>query len=159
VAEAWERLSAENSEAYARFLIYKDLGPCRGLKKAYLEYLRRYDGFTGDAKRLHVPGQWYDDSRFHSWVDRAAAWDVYCLARYGAGIAALHVTALRRLAERNARLAGKLKPGDDGFADLLASVRLVAEVMTPDVVREIAERHRQPAAPGAPAPDPKGAVK
>ena len=146
--EPWDKLSAESDEAYARFLMYRNLGPGRSLRKAYKHYLTAYDGFTGGTKRLHVPGQWHADCVAHFWVERSNAWDVRNLYKYGARAAVLHVRTVVALAQRNARAVRELKPGDQGFTDLLASVRVVAEFLTPDVVHGIQERN-QPAVPAA----------
>ncbi len=142
MAESWDKLPGESDEAYARFLIYRNVGPRRSLKRAYLHYLRVYDEFTGGTKRLHVPGSWHADCASNFWCDRAVAWDIRNLSAYGARVAVLHVRAVAILAEKNARHAVKLAPGDDGFSDLLASMRTVAEFLTPEVVRGIAERNK-----------------
>ena len=144
MAEPWDKLSSESNEAYSRFLIYRNIGPRRSLKRAYLHYLRVYDEFAGGPKRLHVPGQWHADSANNSWRDRATAWDIRNLSKYGASVAVLHVRAIAILAGKNARYAERLKPGDNGYSDLLASIRTVAEFLTPEVVRGIQE-HNKPA--------------
>ena len=85
----WDRLPAEPDEAYARFLIYRNLGTGRSFRKAYRHYLRECDGYTGGLKRLHVPGSWRPDAKAYFWAERASAWDVRNLAAYGAKVAAL----------------------------------------------------------------------
>ena len=82
------------------------------------------------------------------WANRAAAWDVRNLSVYGARMAALHVAAVTRIAEKNARWAARLNPTDAGWSALVASVRVVAEFLTPEVVRGIQERNK-PARPAA----------
>ena len=152
--EPWDRLPNETPPAYARFLMYRNLGPRRSLRRAYLHDLRVSDGYTGGVKRLHVPGQWYADCAANFWVDRAAAWDVRNLTAYGARLAVLHTRAVTTIAEKNARHAAKLNPGDDGWTDLIASMKLVAEFLTPDIIRAIQERNKPAGAPvpvGAPA--------
>lgn len=148
MAEPWDKLPGESDEAYARFLIYRNLGPKRSYRKAYHHYLRIHDGFTGGKERLHLPGQWCSDSSEHFWANRAAAWDVRNLSVYGARMAALHVAAVTRIAEKNARWAARLNPTDAGWSALVASVRVVAEFLPPEVVRGIQERNK-PARPAA----------
>lgn len=142
MAEPWDKLSGECDEAYSRFLIYRNLGPKRSLKRAYLHFLRTDDEYTGGIKRLHVPGQWHRDCVDQFWVDRAAAWDVRNLSAYGSRLAAFHVRTITQLAEKNARYAAKLNPGDDGWTDLMASVKAVQGFLTPEVVRGIQERNQ-----------------
>ena len=140
MAEPWDKLSGESDEAYSRFLIYRNLGARRSLRRAYCHYLRVYDGYTGGTKRLQPPGNWTDEHAAHFWAQRAAAWDVRNLTAYGARLAVLHVRAVTAVAEKCVRSAERLEPGDDGWADLLESLRLVGEYLTPDVIRGIQER-------------------
>ena len=72
----WDRLPSEPDEAYARFLIYRNLRIGRSFRKAYLQYLRASDGYTGGLKGLHVPGNWRADAKAYFWAERAAAWPV-----------------------------------------------------------------------------------
>lgn len=147
----WDKLKAESDESYARFLMYRNLGPGRSIRRAYHQYLQRFDGFTGGTKRLHVPGSWTSEAADHGWVSRAQAWDVRNLTAYGAKVAVLHVLTVKRLAEKNRRALGRLEPGDDGYTDVLAGIRVVADFLTPDVVRGIAEQNQ-------PAPEPRHAA-
>jgi len=146
MADPWAQLPGESDESYARFLIYRNLGPKRSLRKGYLHYLRAYDGYAGGVKGLHPPGCWYEDSGGHFWVDRAAAWDIRNLVAYGSKVAVLHVRAVTLMAEKNLRAVSRLSPGDDGWSGLVASMRLVSDFFTPDVVRGIQDRN-QPARP------------
>lgn len=141
--EPWEQISGEPDEAYRRFLIYRNCGLWRSMRKAYHRYLQSQDGFTGGRERIHVPGSWIDDCRDWFWVNRASAWDIHNLSTYGARVAALHTQAIVQIAHKNARYGKKLKPGDEGYTDLLNSVRLVAEYMNPDVMRGIQAKQRR----------------
>lgn len=154
MAEPWDKLSGESDDAYSRFLIYRNLGPKRSFRKAYLHYLQVYDGYTGGIKRLHLPGQWTRDTLEHFWVDRAAAWDVRNLSAYGNKLAALHVRSITVIAEKNAKYATRLNPGDDGWPDLMASVKVVAGFLTPEVVRGIQDRQQPARTPVGATSDP-----
>jgi hypothetical protein len=158
-SEAWAQLPGESGDAYARFLIFRNLGPRRSLRRAYHHYLTVHDGFTGGKERLHVPGQWCADSADHFWIDRAAAWDVRNLTAYGARLASLHVQSITSIAEKNARYARKLKPGDDGWAGLVASVKVVGEYLTPEVMRGLQDRGTRREPVPAPGPDGLAAVE
>ena len=158
-ANLWDQQPGESDEAYARFLRYRNLGFKRSFRRAYRRYLQELDGYTGGLKGLHVPGQWTEDAHLFSWTERAAAWDVRNLTVHGARVASLHVGCLTRIALKNARAARRLSPGDDGWADLLDSVRLVSEFLTPDVVRAIQDHHK-PARPAVRArPDDRRRVE
>lgn len=63
----WERLPGETPEAYGAFCVYRDLGPERGLDKAYRASKGRE---TGGA-----PGRWNEWSRRWTWLARAEAYD------------------------------------------------------------------------------------
>lgn len=159
MAEPWDQLPGEDNTAYARFLMYRNLGPTRSLRKAYQHYLRVYDGFTGGTKRLNIPGNWHANCADHFWVSRAAAWDIRNLSTYGNRLACLHVATITRMAQKNARFAARLNPGDDGWTDLVASVRVVADFLTPDVVRGIQDRNQPARAAVLARPDDRAAVE
>lgn len=141
--EPWEQLPYESNDAYARFLLYRNLGMKRSLIKAYHSYLVNHDGFTGGRERLHIPGQWLRDSSDHFWGERCSAWDIRNLTVYGAKVAVLHVQAITTVAEKNARWASKLRPGDEGWSDLVTSMKLVSDFLTPEVVRGIEARGKR----------------
>jgi hypothetical protein len=147
----WDRLPAETDEAYARFLIYRNLGIGRSFRRAYRHYLRECDGYTGGLERLHVPGSWRKDARAYFWAERAAAWDVRNLAAYGAKVAALHARAVEKVAKKNLRHAGTLTPADEAWPALMASLKVVQAFLSPEVVKGVQDRF-QPARPAAPAP-------
>lgn len=142
MADSWSKLPAESDEAYSRFLIYRNLGPCRSIRRAYFRYLQEYDGYRGGIKGINPPHNWRAECAEYFWVERSAAWDVRNLSAYGARIAVLHVQAMTKVAEKSVRYAKRLEPGDEGWGDLLDSIRLVAEFLTPDVIRAIQERSK-----------------
>lgn len=142
--QPWDRLPDESPDAYTRFLIYRNLGPNRSLRKAYLNYLRSEDGFSGPATaKLHIPGHWHANSVTYQWVNRSAAWDVRNLMTYGAKVAVLHIQTLCIIAKKTARAARETELGGEGWLDVVAGVRLIGDYLTPEVVRGIHER--QPA--------------
>lgn len=141
--EPWAQLPGEDAEAYRRFLCYRNVGIRRSLRRAYLHYLRAYDGYSGSPNGIrHLAPQWLADSKAFFWKDRATAWDIRNLHAYGGRVAVLHMQAMTMIAAKNARAAARLEPGDDGWADLIASVKLVAEFLTPDIVRGIQDRYK-----------------
>lgn len=139
----WDQQPDEDNESYARFLHYRNLGPTRSLRKAYQRYLQTEDGVTCRKERLHLPGTWVGDSTKHQWVSRATGWDIRNLVTYGGKVAVLHVLTISRMAAKNLKAVAEAKPGDDSWADIVQSVRLINEYLTPEVVRGIQERQQQ----------------
>lgn len=144
--QPWDKLPSESDEAHARFLIYRNLGPKRGLKKAYKWYLEKHDGYTGGLDGLHIPGQWHEDCRLNKWVERCTAWDIRNLYAYGGRVVVLHMQAITKIAEKCVRLAHKANPGDDCWPDLLNSIRVISEYLDPEVVRGIQDTFQSRAA-------------
>jgi len=62
----WERRPVESSEAFAAFVLYRDLGPSR--KLAEVQRMRQASGRT----QLERWSSW------HEWVARCSAWDAEC---------------------------------------------------------------------------------
>lgn len=149
----WDQLPNEESDNYANFLRYRNLGPCRSLRKAYLQYLQVEDGYTGSKSKLHLPGNWCAAASNHNWNNRAAAWDVCNLLEHGAKTAVLHVLTIKRIAAKTARAARQLSPGQPGWRDVIEATRLVNEYLSPDVVRGIQQRSAPPE-PTQPAREP-----
>ncbi len=69
---AWERQDGESSQAFAAFVLYRDLGPHRSLLKAYQRH-------KPDAELL--AGLWSEWSARWRWLDRALAYDDHCDAQ------------------------------------------------------------------------------
>lgn len=158
--EPWAQLAKEPDNAYARFLIFRNCGINRSLRKAYRWYLNAHKELGQGYAELHntsgvdangktyVPAQWLRDYQQYDWAYRATQWDLSNLGAYGGRVAVLHVQALTKIAEKNVRWAGKLKPGDRGYADLCDSVRLIAEYLNPEVVAALREKAREEAEHG-----------
>lgn len=83
--KAWEQQEGEPDAAYARFLVYRNLGPARSLDDAY----RASRGIAPKrTKTPQVSGQWKDDSARWKWVERATAFDVEMFAALGVQVVA-----------------------------------------------------------------------
>lgn len=75
MADTWERQADEPPEWFARFRIYRDLGPDRSMEAAWrLWNEARPATERSNAKR--APSGWVGRSKRHDWRERAAAWDV-----------------------------------------------------------------------------------
>ena len=138
--EPWSRLPGESEDAYAHFLIYRNLGYSRSLKRAYFRYLQMYDEYTGDIKRLVIPATWRRQCMDHFWTQRATSWDIQNLHTYGSRLAVLYTQAVTKMAEKCVRVSRSKNPGDKEWPDLLDTVQTVREYLTPDVVKGIADR-------------------
>ena len=154
----WDQLPTEPDEAFARFLLYRNLGPGRSQQSAYETYLATFRNAAPkeltagkSAKKPQVPGHWNDDSAKYRWVDRATAWDIDQLQRHGPELARLWVgillVAARKCAEKLAQPG--CRPKD--FMQAIAVVDKLAPFLSPDAVKSL-----QPAAEsgrGKPKPD------
>lgn len=141
--QPWDQQPGESAESYARFLLFRGLGPGRTLGAAYNQYVATFRNAAErkETQRLPVPGHWGDDSSQWRWLDRAGAWDVHVLSTHGERLAVLWVGILTAAAEKCAqRLADpKCKPRD--FAQCVAVIDKLAAFLDPDVVKSL-----QPAA-------------
>jgi hypothetical protein len=79
----WDQQRDEPPEAFARFCLYRDFGPRRSLRKVYRASVRAAGrepaGNEGNG-RQQPPGCWTKECSEFSWVQRAHAFDVCCLA-------------------------------------------------------------------------------
>jgi hypothetical protein len=82
---SFKQLYNEPAAAYAKFVIYRDLGECRSLLKAYQAYVQQREEATKLGQELgvnqvkkevkHLPGQWVRLSRLYRWHKRADDFD------------------------------------------------------------------------------------
>lgn len=78
---AWEQLEGEPTEAYARFLVYRNLGPGRSLRAA--QEAIGGEAATKGNKKQQVAGNWGRESVDYQWPARATAWDIENLVLHG----------------------------------------------------------------------------
>lgn len=72
-AYPWERLDAETSKSYAAFIVYRDLGATRTLRRAAMRYYEIPEGeFDPKGGGIRQFEKWSSRNR---WVSRAEAWD------------------------------------------------------------------------------------
>ncbi len=126
----WEQQEGEPNEAYARFLVYRNLGVGRTLATAY-------QSATNSKKSLNISGTWTDDSAKWSWRERASAWDIEVLAEVGRGVVVKFVSALdlsfgaiiQQLA------SGKVKP--KSWGQILSAITILGNFIPQETVAEI----------------------
>jgi len=153
-ANAWDQLPGEPPEAYARFLIYRNLGPARTIDAAY-------GASAGNRRKSQsTSGQWLADSSAYNWRERAARWDVAQLSVVVPETTGLIFEAIAEyskivLEELKAR---KRKPGS--WIELKEYLVVLSNLVSPDVIAAAADHARAAGpepAPGAGAsPDTGG---
>jgi hypothetical protein len=94
--QPWDRLPGEPAAAYARFLVYRNLGPARTLERAYAAYA----GVPEGTERPLVPGRWRKDSAAWRWVERSREWDIVMLSQAGREAVAAFAAAVQQVSER-----------------------------------------------------------
>jgi hypothetical protein len=129
-AHLWDQMPGETDTQYAHFLAYRDLGPARTVGRAYRRARKTSEFAHGEGAR-RAPGFFRRLARRWRWAVRAGAWDVHNLHRYGERVAPLYVAMLERMARKGARAAGRHKPGQPGWADVLATAALLGKLLVP----------------------------
>lgn len=99
--QPWEQRTGETDAAYARFLIYRDLGTTRSLDRAYTAHR----GAGKCKKPQPASGQWTNDAAAFKWSERAEAWDVWRLQQVSDAAQVAMTELVCALARRGVRLA------------------------------------------------------
>lgn len=146
VADPWEQLPGEPPEAYARFLIYRNLGPARSLDAAYA-----ISNITKRKKSESASGQWREDSTAYHWRERAARWDVAQLSVVVPETTGLIFQAIAEYAKivLEELQARKQKPRT--WSELKEGLVVLSTLVSPDVIAHAANHSGD--AGDAPAPD------
>lgn len=71
--QPWAQLPHEKDNWYSRFLIFRDMGPVRSIRGAYMIECKRINKKASN----YSPSSWREAAKAHSWHDRAKAWDAY----------------------------------------------------------------------------------
>jgi len=124
----WLRRWDESDESYARFLQYRNLGPCRSLDAAY-------QAATNSDKPLQATGTWGDDSRKYKWVTRSRAWDIYTLDRSGEKVVLGYVTLVEGLLAK--AIAAMMKHEPESWADAVAVAKMLQGYVSSDSIKEV----------------------
>ena len=99
----WERLEGEPAAAYARFLVYRNLGPTRTLQRAWEAHLQAGKRGRGGRNRTksdddpvtHRSSTWAANAVAFHWGERAGEWDIAMLSQVGAEAVVDFVNILR----------------------------------------------------------------
>jgi hypothetical protein len=157
-ANPWEKKDGEPDEAYARFLMYRGLGPGRSVLAAYNLFTRTFRNAAQNSPKTptQVPGHWSDDCARWSWVDRAHAWDVHVLHTHGERLSVLWVGILTLAAEKCAQKLAQPGCRPKDFMQAVSVIDKLSAFLTPDAIKSLQPDH----GPAGPKQKPvKSAVK
>lgn len=74
----WSRLDKEPAQWFARFDVFRELGPGRTMEECYRRSVAEGKSKPSKTKRPHV--SWYEASERWNWKARAEAWDAHVKA-------------------------------------------------------------------------------
>lgn len=121
----WEQLEDEPDRAYARFLVYLNMGPGRSVEKAI-------EAAKGEKRRN---GQWERDGSTFNWKDRATAFDIAVLTpQMGSEVVINWTTAANEWSKNllEAIQNGKMKP--KSFEQAVTLFNVFANFVTPETL-------------------------
>lgn len=124
--DPWDQLPGEPDASYARFLVYRNLGPGRSLRDAY--------GATKGRKR-HPSGHYQREAADYDWQARAQSWDVVQLREQGLRSAVMFFTGLERVLERSLAILEQAEP--ESFVEAVDVLERMAKYFDPNLVRDL----------------------
>ncbi len=150
----WDQLEGESDAAYARFLIYRNLGPARSLNVAYLAANPK--AIKGNKRQGSAPGQWTRDSVQFNWPERASAWDVEILTETGRETVVGFIHALRLISTKALAALMKDSARPRSWKGALEAVILLGNFIPAETVQRLQAdaRERRISAIGGRGGDP-----
>ena len=144
MAKIWDKRENESDAAYARFLIYRNLGVGRSLERAY--QLPLNDNVAKSSKS-RMSGQWYKDSVEFEWKARADAWDVETIAQVGYTVVVKYIAALDLAFQRVIEQLqdGKIKPKN--WEQLIESLTVLGNFIPQETVASIRQNIKDDSVP------------
>src|SRR4030067_400717 len=127
--QAWEQREGEQNEAYARFLVYRNLGVARSLDSAYCVALNRV--------KSRASGQWVKECSKYEWVMRASAWDVYVLTEIGQQVVVRYVNALDLAFQRIIESLANRKIKPRSWGAIIDSITTLGGFIPQETVRTV----------------------
>jgi hypothetical protein len=127
-AKLWDQIEGESPEAYARFLVYRNLGIGRSVASA-IETL----GKSGKKRN----GQWEHDSSEFNWVDRAAAWDISNAKRVGESVVLMYIETLKAMWAKTLAVAVDKTTKPRGWEELIETVTTLGAFIPQETVAGI----------------------
>lgn len=121
----WERMPDETNRAYAGFVVYRDLGRTRTLRKAAVAFLGygKEDDFDPSKSEIRRIERWSATNR---WVARAEAWDEFLQRQEDAEL----VDEAVRMKKRHTQLSAVMTSKIATYLNTLTDTDLAR--MTPD---------------------------
>lgn len=138
----WDQQPNESSAAFRRFLVYLHMGPARSIPKAVQAWRAMCPPRNPNASPRN--GQWQDDAARWSWIERAAAWDIFQLRQSVPEFAALvfaNMTQMARLTLEAAQ-SGALKP--TSWEELKDASVVLAQFVSPETIAAAVDHAGQP---------------
>lgn len=143
----WEQLTDEPAAAYARFLIYRNLGPGRTLDAAYAANSPK--ARKGKKRQGIAPGQWTKESSDFEWRARATAWDIEQLQNIvpGAIVSVFGAIDEFALVTLRALQSGSMRPRT--WAQLMSAMGVLIGFISPETAKHAMDQFRRTVEPGA----------
>ncbi len=144
MTKLWDKRENESDAAYARFLIYRNLGVGRSLDAAYRFSL-------GDAainrKRTQPTGTWTGECSQFEWKARADAWDVEVIATVGYNVVVKYIAALDLAFQRVIEQLqdGTIKPKN--WDQLIESLTILGNFIPQETVASIRQNIKDDSVP------------
>jgi hypothetical protein len=134
----WERRPGEPKTAYARFLIYRNLGPARSLAEAQKLATKSH------KKPTKVAGSWSDESARWGWVERAHDWDISRLAQQGEEAVVVFIALVRLAVQQSLAALKTMQPKT--WQELLNAIQLLSSFIPNETIQRLAEQGQYAAA-------------
>lgn len=147
MSERWEQLTDEPDAAYARFLVYRNMGVARSLDAAYRltnpltesaskrVKTRRVKTATPDTRRAN--GQWAKDCRDYHWDERAKQWDIETLNDVGKAVVVKYVNALDLAIARILQALANEKMQPRGWAQVIETLTILGNFIPQETVAAV----------------------
>jgi hypothetical protein len=144
--QPWDQRPGETAAAYARFLIYRNLGLTRTVQAAYKVYLnsKKVQQSPPQSRSAASP-QFKAESQTMNWQARAEAWDIAVLWMAGERSVAAVVTLIEEMALRALRRLADEKVGPKDWGQLLRTLEILATYVPRDALGQ--DPGGQPGAP------------
>lgn len=137
MSEIWEQQESESNEAYARFLVYRNLGVSRSVQMA-----RKLTAKKGEKGRS---GAIERESADFNWQERASAWDIFNLEQSGRNTVVAFIGALEKLAYKSLQALDNDKIHPENWEEVVKAVNILGGFIpaeTVEAIRLYAEQHR-----------------
>lgn len=146
MANPWDKLNEESDANYVRFLIFRDVGVTRTVRKAYVEWLKKenlYPETPEGQKKVKANSTWVQACYQYRWVARALAWDIHNMSIHAGRVASIQTMSMQKFAEKTYTAICNCKPGDPEWNAIINSLRVINEWLTPEAVHAIKEGNAQ----------------